>query len=86
MSNRLDPLHSAPDGSSLPADWNYEDTVSEIETIIDRIERGELQLAEVFSQFATAVEQLRQCEQFLNQQQQQVDLLIETLLDEPEPF
>lgn len=68
----------------FPADWNYEATVTEVEAIISRIEMGELELAEVFDQFATAVEQLRQCETFLNRQQQQVDVLIETLLDEPD--
>lgn len=61
---------------------NYEAKVAEIEKIIARIEAGELDLAEVFEQFATAVESLRQCENFLQQRQQQVDLLIETLKDE----
>jgi exodeoxyribonuclease VII small subunit len=75
-------------GSSvqLPPSWRYESTVAEIEIIINQIERGELDLADVFDQFARAVERLRQCETFLTRQQQQVDLLIETLLDEPEPF
>lgn len=67
-----------------PSDWNYEATVSEVETIINQIELGELELADVFQQFSAAVERLRQCESFLSRQQQQVDLLIETLLDEPE--
>lgn len=67
---------------TFPENWNYETTVIEVEAIINRIEMGELDLAEVFDQFATAVEQLRQCETFLTRQQQQVDLLIETLLDE----
>jgi exodeoxyribonuclease VII small subunit len=58
--------------------------VAEVETIIDQIERGELDLADVFDQFTIAVQRLRQCEMFLNRQQQQVDLLIETLLDEPD--
>jgi exodeoxyribonuclease VII small subunit len=70
---------------SLTPNWHYETTVSEIETIIEQIERGELPLADVFDQFAIAVQQLRQCEGFLSRQQQQVDLLIETLLDEPDP-
>jgi exodeoxyribonuclease VII small subunit len=61
---------------------NYEAKVAEIEKIITRIEAGELELAEVFEQFATAVEYLRQCESFLQKRQQQVDLLIETLKDE----
>jgi exodeoxyribonuclease VII small subunit len=62
--------------------WNYEAKVAEIESIIARIEAGELELEAVFNQFATAVEYLRQCEGFLQQRQQQVDLLIETLSDE----
>ncbi|MCU0566755.1 MAG: exodeoxyribonuclease VII small subunit [Oculatellaceae cyanobacterium Prado106] len=69
---------------NLPMNWNYEATVSQIEEIIDLIERGDLDLADVFDQFSTAVQQLRHCEAFLNRQQQQVDLLIETLLDEPD--
>lgn len=68
----------------LPPDWSYEATVMTIETIINRIELGELELADVFEQFTTAVEQLRHCETFLVRQQHQVDLLIETLLDTPE--
>jgi exodeoxyribonuclease VII small subunit len=68
----------------LPQGWKYEAAVTEVENIIARIEAGELELEEVFEQFTAAVEYLRQCETFLQQRQQQVDLLIETLSDEPE--
>ncbi|MEH2211384.1 exodeoxyribonuclease VII small subunit [Nostoc sp.] len=68
--------------SSSEEAWNYEAKVAEIEGIITRIEAGELELEAVFDQFATAVEYLRQCEGFLQQRQQQVDLLIETLSQE----
>ncbi|BAY32330.1 exodeoxyribonuclease VII small subunit [Nostoc carneum NIES-2107] len=71
-----------PANSDAFTGWNYEDKVAEIEQIITRIETGELELEEVFVQFTTAVENLRQCENFLQQRQQQVDLLIETLNDE----
>ncbi|MBW4661919.1 MAG: exodeoxyribonuclease VII small subunit [Drouetiella hepatica Uher 2000/2452] len=77
---------AAPEKTDLLPNWSYEKTVAEIETIISRIELGELELADVFDQFSAAMEQLRQCEAFLMQQQQQVDLLIETLVDEPEGF
>jgi exodeoxyribonuclease VII small subunit len=63
--------------------WNYEVTVQEIEQTISRIESGELELADVFEQFSSAIAQLRQCEAFLSQRQQQADLLIEMLNDEP---
>ncbi|MBH8571639.1 exodeoxyribonuclease VII small subunit [Nostocaceae cyanobacterium CENA369] len=72
---------SASNSDSMEG-WNYEAKVVEIEEIIARIEAGELELEEVFERFAKAVEYLRQCESFLQQRQQQVDLLIETLSDE----
>ncbi len=64
--------------------WKYEAAVAQVEKIIARIEAGELELEEVFDQFSAAVEYLRQCEAFLQQRQQQMDLLIETLKDEPQ--
>lgn len=67
-----------------PHNWSYEETVRQVEAIMARIESGELELAEVFNQFATAVSHLRQCELFLSQRQQQMDLLIETLTDDLE--
>lgn len=70
------------DLSTASAGWQYEQTVEEIEAIIDRIESGELDLAEVFDQFGVAVNHLRQCETFLNQRQKQMDLLIENLVDD----
>jgi exodeoxyribonuclease VII small subunit len=70
------------DRESSEADWNYEATVAEVEAILTQIESGELDLADVFDRFSTAVESLRQCEAFLAQRQKQVDLLIETLTDE----
>ncbi len=64
--------------------WNYEETVARVEGILTRIESGELELADVFEEFSAAVEYLRQCESFLAERQRQVDLLIETLMDESE--
>jgi exodeoxyribonuclease VII small subunit len=61
--------------------WNYEATVEQIEATLNQIERGDLDLAATFEQFTTAIAQLKQCEAFLNERQEQVDLLIETLND-----
>lgn len=72
--------------NSLAEGWNYEASVAQVETIIEQIEGGRLELAEVVDQFAIAVEQLRQCEKFLNTKQQQMDLLIETLEDDADSF
>lgn len=66
--------------------WNYEATVAKVEQIISQLESGELELAEVFTEFTTAVEYLRECEAFLNQKQQQMTLLVETLTEQPDSF
>lgn len=63
----------------LQENWNYEAAVAQVEAIITQIEAGELELEEVFEQFTVAVEYLRQCEAFLQERQQQVDLLIKPL-------
>jgi exodeoxyribonuclease VII small subunit len=59
----------------------YEEKVAQVEEILGEIESGELELTAVFSQFAIAVESLQQCESFLSQQREQVDLLLENLGD-----
>ncbi len=64
--------------------WNYEETVAEVEEVIASLESGELPLETVFSQFEQAVEQIHQCEQFLTQGKERMDLLIETLEDDVE--
>jgi exodeoxyribonuclease VII small subunit len=62
-------------------EWNYEMAVAGVEVILGEIESGDLELTEVFSRFATAVESLQQCENFLTQQREQVELLMENLGD-----
>jgi len=67
--------------AAQPEDWSYEATVSTIESVITELESGHLPLAEVLSQFEQAVKALQQCELYLTEQQQQVNVLIETLGD-----
>jgi exodeoxyribonuclease VII small subunit len=62
-------------------EWNYEKTVEQVEEILDEIEGGDLELTEVFSQFAVAVDSLQQCENFLSEQRERVELLLENLGD-----
>jgi exodeoxyribonuclease VII small subunit len=72
---------STPREDHLPVNWRYEETVAEVEAIIARIESGEMDLADVFDQFEQAVQYIQQCETFLNDRQNQMELLIETLED-----
>ena len=86
MIKSSDSFNFSSDKFDLQEGFNYESTVARVEAIISKIEAGKLDLAEVFDEFAAAVEYLRQCETFLHERQQQMDLLIETLADEPESF
>lgn len=70
---------------ALPKDWNYEDTLAQIENITTQLETGDMPLAEVFEQFVVAVGSLKQCDQFLQDKQKEANLLIETLVDGDEP-
>lgn len=84
-SQRSSPLNdSKPVADPLNQDWSYEATVKEIESTIAQIESGDLDLADLFNRFEAAVHQLRKCETFLVERQRQMDILIETLSDEPE--
>jgi exodeoxyribonuclease VII small subunit len=51
----------------------YEEKVAQVEEILGEIESGDLELTEVFSRFAVAVES------FLSQQREHVELLLENL-------
>lgn len=75
-----------PTAEAQNPSWNYEATVAKVEKIINQIESGQLELADVFEEFSTAVAYLRQCEDFLAQKQQQMDLLIENLTDAADSF
>lgn len=73
------PPNVMPKSAHPPKNWSYEATVEKIEATVTRLEQGELPLAAVFEEFEQAVQHLRQCEDFLQARQEQVDLLIETL-------
>ena len=83
MAKRTRSTQSTPTDNvaQLDDNWRYESAVDQIESIVSQIESGELELAAVFEQFGVAVKQLQQCEAYLNQHQQQLDLVVETLSD-----
>ncbi len=69
-----------------PNNWNYSEAIASVEEVIDKIESGDLALETVFEEFELAVEQVNQCEQFLNQGIEKMNLMIETLEDFEEEF
>ncbi|PSN17933.1 exodeoxyribonuclease VII small subunit, partial [filamentous cyanobacterium CCP5] len=53
--------------------------VAQVEALIQQLESGDLPLEDIFSQFEQAVTTLQQCDSYLTEKRQQVELLIETL-------
>lgn len=76
------PKKSSSTKAAKTKKWNYESTVSNLETIVQEIESGDLELEEVFDKFSWAVAALQECENFLAEKTSQMNLLIETLEDE----
>lgn len=68
-----------PPRSKKSKNFNYEETIAQVEAMIDQIESGSLTLEDVFEKFAQAVDSLEQCETFLNQGKNRMELLIEVL-------
>lgn len=74
-------MPKAKKASTLPENWNYEDTMTRIEEITTQLETGDMPLATIFEQFSEAVAALKQCDRFLQEKQKEATLLIETLVD-----
>lgn len=70
-----------PASNTRDANWNYELTVAKVEDIVAQIESGELELGDVFEKFEQAAQYLKECDAFLVEKREQVDLIIETLTD-----
>ncbi|WP_299414406.1 exodeoxyribonuclease VII small subunit [Acaryochloris sp. IP29b_bin.148] len=79
MTPNADAPPSSQTDPQIPPNWRYEDTIQTVESIINEIEMGQLDLAEVFEKFAVAITYLQQCETFLADRQGQMELLIEEL-------
>jgi exodeoxyribonuclease VII small subunit len=66
---------------------DFEQALGELETVVDRLEHGELPLEEALRQFERGVELARACQGALKQAEQRVEVLLQKTLDaEPEPF
>lgn len=61
--------------------WRYEVAIAEVEALIEQIESGELDLAEMVERFQQAAQTLKTCEAFLQEKRQQVEIIIEQLQD-----
>jgi exodeoxyribonuclease VII small subunit len=66
---------------------DFEQALAELETVVERLEHGELPLEEALRQFERGVELARSCQESLKQAEQKVEILLrKTPEAEPEPF
>ncbi|MEP7313311.1 MAG: exodeoxyribonuclease VII small subunit [Pseudomonadota bacterium] len=60
--------------AQLPAD--FETALEELEALVERLERGDLQLAEALHSFERGVQLTRHCQNALTAAQQKVEILL----------
>jgi exodeoxyribonuclease VII small subunit len=66
---------------------DFEQALGELETVVERLEHGELPLDEALKQFERGIELARGCQDALKQAEQRVEILLKKTPDaEPEPF
>ena len=66
---------------------DFEQALSELEAVVERLEHGELPLDEALKQFERGIELARGCQDALKQAEQRVEILLQKSPDaEPEPF
>ena len=56
---------------------NFEDTMSELETLVEAMESGELSLEESLEHFERGIKQVRTCQKALDEAEQKVKILLQ---------
>lgn len=70
-----------------PDDLSFEDALSELESLVERMEQDELSLEDSLKSFERGVALTRTCQQALKAAEQKVEILTHPDVDaEPEPF
>jgi exodeoxyribonuclease VII small subunit len=66
---------------------DFEQSLAELETVVERLENGDLPLEEALKQFERGVELARGCQADLRKAEQRVEILLKKTPDAPtEPF
>ena len=56
---------------------NFEDTMNELETLVEAMESGELSLEESLEHFERGIKQVRTCQKALDEAEQKVKILVQ---------
>lgn len=80
---------AAPSSSATPADSavpiDFEKALADLESIVEKLEQGDLPLDESLKAFERGVELTRHCQVALKQAEQKVEILLRKT-GQPEPF
>lgn len=55
--------------------FHFEQSISELETIVNQLEQGELSLDDALKQFEKGISLARKCQEVLNQAEQKIEYL-----------
>jgi exodeoxyribonuclease VII small subunit len=70
-----------------PATVDFEKSLEELESTVEKLEHGDLSLEDALQQFERGVALARQCQASLKQAEQKVEILLQKSADAaPEPF
>jgi exodeoxyribonuclease VII small subunit len=70
-----------------PENLSFEDALTQLESLVEQMERGELSLEDSLASFERGVALTRRCEAALKAAEQKVEILSSKTPDaEPEPF
>jgi exodeoxyribonuclease VII small subunit len=77
----------APPPPPPTAPVDFEQSLEELESTVEKLEHGDLSLEDALQQFERGVALARQCQASLKQAEQKVEILLQKSADaEPEPF
>jgi exodeoxyribonuclease VII small subunit len=82
-------MSKSPDPAHTPTPPSFEQSLAELESIVDALERGDMTLEESLGAFERGVALTRTCQKALDAAEQRVRILTESQVDaepEPEPF
>jgi exodeoxyribonuclease VII small subunit len=83
LARFLESIVTAKKGKTV----DFEQSLGELEAVVERLEHGELPLEEALKQFERGVELARSCQASLKQAEQKVEILLQKTPDaEPAPF
>ncbi|MBK1701139.1 exodeoxyribonuclease VII small subunit [Thiococcus pfennigii] len=78
---------NAKHAAAEPPQPSFEESLTELETLVDRLEKDDLTLEQSLSLFARGVTLTRSCQQALDSAEQRIRILTEQSVDAPlEPF